>query len=383
MALFLVGCGGNSRTTAVSNQPIAITVQPSSQTVPIGEAATFAVTATGTGPLSYQWSENGVKIAGATGTSYTTSAVSLGAGGSTLIGSFDVTVSNGGNTVSSNAATLTAGPRSPKAGDLRYLLYQQVNLPGLVSSGASGVGNITVSPSGSLINWVDNAIGSPLAMGSSTLCGEDECGWPYAYNLLPPAMTGLDMYYHGGEYSSFTSDLPSFAAPNVVFTSLDLEPGENAYAVSWVQTAQAGGFDYRMDPLIPPGANQQVQIQAQTALDGSESRVVTAVSFDASGNAILISYGWQGDATTVYETQTTVIPASEVVNAANTLASNAYIISAFGGNDTNGYILIGMRVRGDSLPRPIGAFQSVDAPPYYTPIVYLDDSGQDTIISEQ
>lgn len=379
-ALFLAGCGGSSRSMAVSGQAVVITVQPLSQTVPIGEGATFAVTATGTPPLSYQWNENGVEIAGATGASYTTPAVSLGAGGSTSIGSFAVTVNNAVNSVTSNAVTLTAGPRSPKAGDLRYLLFQQVDLPGFSSGG--GAGHITVSSSGSLSNLIHNALGSPLGMGSSTLCGDDACAWPYAYNLLPSTMTGFDMYYHGGEYSNFTTDLPSFAAPNVVFTSLDLEPAENAYVVSWVQTSQAGGFDSRLDPVIPPGANQQAQIQAQATIDGAESRVITAVSFDASGNALLISYGWQGDTTTVYETQTTIIPASEVISAATTLAGQGYIISAFGGNDTNEYILIGMRVQGDSLPRPIGLFQTTNAPPYFSPVVYLDDPKAE-ILNEQ
>ncbi len=119
---------------------VAITVQPLSQTIPIGQTATFSVTATGTAPLSYQWSENGAEIQGATTASYTTPAVSLSADGSTSIGSFQVTVSNTVNSVTSNTVTLTAGPRSPKAGDLRYLLYQQVDLPGLYAVAASGSG---------------------------------------------------------------------------------------------------------------------------------------------------------------------------------------------------------------------------------------------------
>jgi len=380
--LFLAGCGGKDGTIPPPNQSVAITVQPQSQSVPIGEAATFTVTAAGTAPLSYQWSDNGVEIAGATGASYTTSAVSLGAAGSTSIGTFQVTVSNVVNSVTSNTAALTAGPRSPKAGDLRYLLFQQVDVPGLFDSGTSGVGNITVSPSGNTINSVDSAVGSPLGMGSSVLCGDDECGWPYAFQLLPSPMTGLNMYYRGGEYSSFSSSLPSLAAPNVVFTSLDLEPAEDAYAVSWAQTTQAGGFDYRADPLIPPGADQQAQIQAQVASDGAESRVVTAVSFEASGDAILISYGWQGDTTTAYETEATVVPANKVLSTATTFASQAYIITAFGGNDENGYMLIGMRVQGDSLPRPIGKTFDTSEMPYYTPVLYLDESGVG-ILNEQ
>ena len=57
VALFLFGCGGKGSTTPSPGQEVAISVQPLSQTVPIGETATFTVTATGTAPLSYQWSE--------------------------------------------------------------------------------------------------------------------------------------------------------------------------------------------------------------------------------------------------------------------------------------------------------------------------------------
>lgn len=199
------------------------------------------------------------------------------------------------------------------------------------------------------------------------------------------------MYYQPGLYSNFLSDLQGYAASNVVFTSLDLEPAENAYAVSWAKTSQTGGFDYRIDPLIPPGADQSAQIQAQATLDGTESRVITAASFDASGNAILISYGWMGDTTTVYEAQTKFVSAggqigANVLSAATALAQAGYIISAFGGNDTNGYILIGMRVQGDNLPRPIKAANPnyPDSPPYPTTVVYLLESGDNgAIVNEQ
>src|SRR5216683_1245644 len=50
----------------------AITTQPATQTVTSGQTATFTVAATGTGPLSYQWYENGIAISGATGSTYTT-----------------------------------------------------------------------------------------------------------------------------------------------------------------------------------------------------------------------------------------------------------------------------------------------------------------------
>jgi hypothetical protein len=376
VALCLAGCGGAKPTTPPPNQAVVITVQPLSQTVPIGQTATFAVTATGTAPLSYQWSENGSAILGATGASYTTPTVELGASDTTLIGTFQVTISNSVNSVTSNAVTLTAGPRSPKAGDLRYLLFQQVDEPGLFNASAGGSGVVSVEGSGDYAKEsVPNGLGSPLSVGSSA-CGVSDgngvCGWAFEYQFLPSPMAGLSMCYQPGSYSTYQEDLQSYAAPNIVFTSLDLEPVEGFYAVSWVQTTQPGGFDSREDTLIPPGANQQAQIQAQATLDGSESRIVTAVSFDASGNAVLISYGWTGDTTTAYEAQTTLVPASEVLSTATNLAGQGYFISAFGGNDTDGYILVGMRVKGDGLPRPIVSSTPIPTTmPYYSPVLYL------------
>lgn len=378
--LQFTGCGttsGSGSTTPTPDQAVAISVQPLSQTVPLGKTATFTVTATGTAPLSYQWSENGAEIPGATSASYTTPPVALGGDGSTSIGSFQVTVSNTVNSVASSAATLTAGPRSPKPGDLRYLLFQQVGIPGLGQSVGLHTDVLVANTDSS-----SNTVGTSLQLGSSVVClpgVEYDCGWFFEVWDLPPGMTGLTMGYQGGFYPNFASDMQSIVSPKVVLTSLDFEPANGAYAASWVQTAQAGGFEYRLE-VVPPA-----QIQATATQDGTESRVITAASFDASGNANLISYGWTGDTTTVYETQTVVSAPADVANQATILANAGYIISAFGGNDTDGYMLVGTRVQGDSLPRPITVAQTENVlasnpdPPYFTTVVYFDG----TFINEQ
>jgi hypothetical protein len=88
----------NAATTAPT-----ITTQPVSQTVTAGQTATFSVVANGTGPLSYQWQQNGVNIAGATASSYTTSATTTSQSGT----KYDVVVSNSAGSVTSTSATLT------------------------------------------------------------------------------------------------------------------------------------------------------------------------------------------------------------------------------------------------------------------------------------
>src|SRR5882672_2189475 len=83
--------------------PPSITTQPVSQSVTVGQTASFSVAAAGAAPLSYQWQKNGANIVGATSASYTTSATMISDSGST----FRAVVSNTAGTVTSAAATLT------------------------------------------------------------------------------------------------------------------------------------------------------------------------------------------------------------------------------------------------------------------------------------
>jgi hypothetical protein len=89
-------------TLTVTAAPI-ITTPPASQTVSVGQTATFSVVASGTGPLTYQWYKGGTAIGGATSTTYTTPATVIGDSGSL----FTVTVTNTAGSVTSAPATLT------------------------------------------------------------------------------------------------------------------------------------------------------------------------------------------------------------------------------------------------------------------------------------
>lgn len=103
----------NPATLAVIANVVApsITTQPVSQTVTVGQTATFSAAATGTTPLSYQWMNNGAPISGAVSAAYTTPATRTSDTGS----QFTVTVSNSAGSVTSNAAvlTVTAAPTAP------------------------------------------------------------------------------------------------------------------------------------------------------------------------------------------------------------------------------------------------------------------------------
>ena len=79
-----------------------ITNSPASQSVLAGGNPTFTVGAGGDTPLSYQWFFNGVKLAGATGTSLTFTNVKT-----TNAGNYSVVITNAFGSITSSAAALT------------------------------------------------------------------------------------------------------------------------------------------------------------------------------------------------------------------------------------------------------------------------------------
>ncbi|MES2299546.1 MAG: hypothetical protein V4582_21090 [Pseudomonadota bacterium] len=103
------GCGGGGAAPVVppivpSNPAApAITAQPANATVAVGASANFSVSASGDGPITYQWQRDGVDLPGATAASYTIAAAALSDNGS----SWRVVVRNGTGSVSSAQASLT------------------------------------------------------------------------------------------------------------------------------------------------------------------------------------------------------------------------------------------------------------------------------------
>lgn len=100
----------SSAATLTVNIPATITTQPSSQSAIPAGSATFGVTATGTGPLGYQWRKNGRDIAGATSSTLTLTNVRF-----LDEAKYSCLVSNAYGTSLSTAAslTITISPTSP------------------------------------------------------------------------------------------------------------------------------------------------------------------------------------------------------------------------------------------------------------------------------
>jgi len=150
----------NAATLTVTAAPVApsITGQPLSKSVTAGQTATFAVTATGTATLAYQWKKNGSAISGATSASYTTPATSTSDSGA----SFAVTVNNSTGSVTSNAATLTvtAAPVAPS------ITAQPANKS--VTAGQTATFTVTATGTGTLTyQWNKNGAAISSATSAS------------------------------------------------------------------------------------------------------------------------------------------------------------------------------------------------------------------------
>ncbi len=149
--------------------------EPADVSAVVGQSATFAVNATGTAPLSYQWRRDGADIAGANGAGYTLANARLADGGAR----FSVVVSNGAGSATSREATLT------------------VTLP-------------------------------PSTGGACT--GSSATGWcfaqptPHASDMMAIALDGSQLYAFGGgvrmrsgdQGATWSTDFPSDLAPRDV-----------------------------------------------------------------------------------------------------------------------------------------------------------------------
>ncbi len=134
----------------LTTPPPSITGQPQSRTNTTGTTATFSVTASGSGPLGYQWRKNGASLSqggnvmGTTNLTLTLTNVQL-----VDAGSYSVVVSNSGGLAVSAEATLTVpGPLS--------ITLQPTGLTN--NAGTSAAFSVTVSGASPQYQWRKNTV---------------------------------------------------------------------------------------------------------------------------------------------------------------------------------------------------------------------------------
>ena len=151
----------NSAGTAISSSATlsvspGILTPPQGASVVAGASVNFAVTAGGTGPLTYQWLKNGTPIGGATSATYSIPSAQVSDGGN-----YTVTVTNASGSATSVPATLSVAA----AAVAPSITTQPQSTVATVGSGVSFV--VAASGTAPLIyQWQKN--GSPIPSATSS-----------------------------------------------------------------------------------------------------------------------------------------------------------------------------------------------------------------------
>jgi hypothetical protein len=184
------GNNGNNGNNGQVPLPV-IAAQPVNQSASIGKTATFTISATGNGTLSYQWYRDGQPIDGATSVSYTTPAVKLDDNGA----QFTVLVSAGGASLLSQGATLNVVDGVP-SNDQNLALGKTVTASGVENPGFGAASHVV---DGDLdtrwsSNFVDQA-NITIDLGKSQAVNLVRLKWERAYGkqyVIQVSDTGND-----------------------------------------------------------------------------------------------------------------------------------------------------------------------------------------------
>lgn len=231
----LVGCsggfqGGTAAGPTAESAPKL--THPSSVTVVVGQTATFTVVASGSGPFTYQWFENGVAITGAVQASYTISATEASQSGAV----FTVVVSNPAGSVTSSPATLTVQSEAAKSlvasnASPAYnapVLLVPTFIGGTATIGSNGVGSSDITTNA--VSGASYATPSLTSPKTYTLTVTDSKGHVVSTTcLVTPASVAL---------TAITPGAQTEAPGHVVYSSI--ASGGLTNGVTW--SASGGTF---------------------------------------------------------------------------------------------------------------------------------------------
>ena len=194
-------------TTPTSTAP-TITTSPASKTVTVGQTAQFTVVATGTAPLTYQWSKNDVAIAGATAATY----ITPGTTSADNEAGFTVVVSSAGVASAPSAqAVLTVSTTNPSTTTYAGVIGTDLNNN---TNGAYSDSQIYVevlgnnSANGNALSWIgaDGTIHAASVADNTAanhLTGPDGKSYPdYSFTLAQSKLLKLPALSAGRVYIS-------------------------------------------------------------------------------------------------------------------------------------------------------------------------------------
>ncbi len=255
----------------------SITTQPLSQSVAAGATATFSVAATSDSAILYQWYRNGVAIAGATQSSYTTAALMSGDSGS----SFTVNVTNASGTTASMPAMLTVNSSLPTGPNLALnqptMESGSQNVADLDSSFAVD-GDLTTRWSSSFVDpsWIFVDLGSSKTINQVILRWENAYGKAYQIQVSNDAATWTPVFQQAAGQGG---------VENITFAPV------SARYVRMYGTLRATPYGYSLYEFEVYGPTTGLSIAAQptnqSALVGS-----TATFSVTAGGAGPFTYQW-------------------------------------------------------------------------------------------
>ena len=262
----LYACGssgvslGNSQTAILTVNPATsapvITSQPASQTVTVGETATFSVTATGAAPLTYQWQKNGGNISGATAASYTTPpAVASDSGAK-----FDAVVSNTVGSQTSAMATLSMNAVNPSTIDVLTYHYDNLRTGQNLNETILTPANVNSTKFGEL--------------GAFTVDGKVDAQPLYLSAVAMPSVGTKNVLYVATEHGSvYAFDADAVNGNTSTFL----------WKVSLLGSGETSSDDHGCGQITP-----EIGVTATPVIDrtrGAHGAIyVVAMSKDASGN---------------------------------------------------------------------------------------------------
>ena len=261
----------SAATLTVTAAPVApsITGQPASKSVTVGQTATFAVSATGTATLAYQWKKNAAAVSGATSASYTTPAASASDNGA----QFTVTVTNSAGSATSSAATLTVG------GAATFLLND--------STTSLNFASVSVGSNRSLGVTFTNAGNSNVTVSNVSIAGAGfaASGVSTGQILTPGQTANLDVTFTPasavGVTGSVTVASNATNSPAKITLSGTGVPAAVSHSatLNWVaSTSTVAGYNvYRSD--VSGGAYSKLNSQLITSTQYPDSTVLAGQSY--------------------------------------------------------------------------------------------------------
>lgn len=207
--------------------------------------------------------------------------------------------------------------------------------------------------SGELItfNSYSNAIGSPGSLSWYDPSSPHTDIWDFTAFVLPEGYPQQDFTGTGGNLSSLGSDIAGLTT-NKVVTFLDIDSVNQAYGMTWASTSLNIHFTAVQGTVATTG------MQAAASAAGEQGQVITALSFFA-GQIYYVAYGLDVAPSSQFDVQVAPATLDSLGSTATALASAGYLITAAGGNYTDGFLLIGTKLQGDSTARPISLVQGL------------------------